>query len=82
MNCRVDIQKDIKHYQDTLSYTLSKVDYSVGKGVYMLPSDMTLKIKFGTAEYNNEILVSDSRFNLGRNYMVNTSALSQGTNRS
>ena len=80
MHRRVDIQEDIKHYQDTLSCTLSKVDYSMGKGIYMLPSDMTLKIKFGTAGYNNEILVSDSGFNLGRNDMVNTSAPSQGTN--
>ena len=26
VNCRVNIQEDIKHYQDTLSYTSSKVD--------------------------------------------------------
>ena len=30
VNRRVDIREDIKHYQDTLSYTSSKVDYSVG----------------------------------------------------
>ena len=30
VNRRVDIQEDIKHYQDTLSYASSKVDYSVG----------------------------------------------------
>ena len=30
VNRRVDIRKDIKHYQDTLSYASSKVDYSVG----------------------------------------------------
>ena len=29
VNRKVDIQKDIKRYQDTLSYTSSKVDYSV-----------------------------------------------------
>ena len=28
VNCRVNIQEDIKHYQDTLSYASSKVDYS------------------------------------------------------
>ena len=37
VNCRVDIQEDIKHYQDTLSYASSKVDYSVGENIYMLP---------------------------------------------
>ena len=30
VNRRVDIQEDIKHYQDTLSYASSKVDYSMG----------------------------------------------------
>ena len=44
VNRRVDIKEDIKHYQDTLSYTSSKVDYSVGQNIYMLPSDMNLKI--------------------------------------
>ena len=40
VNCRVDIREDIKRYQDTLSYTSSKVDYSVGQNIYMLPSNM------------------------------------------
>ena len=31
VNRRVDIREDIKHYQDTLSYASSKVDYSVGE---------------------------------------------------
>ena len=30
-NRRVNIQEDIKRYQDTLSYASSKVDYSVGE---------------------------------------------------
>ena len=29
LNCRVDIREDIKHYEDTLSYASSKVDYSM-----------------------------------------------------
>ena len=45
VNRRVDIREDIKCYQDTLSYASSKVDYSVGESVYMIPSDMNLKIK-------------------------------------
>ena len=52
VNRRVNIQEDIKHYQDTLSYASSKVDYSVGESIYMLPSDMTLKIRLGTVGYN------------------------------
>ena len=45
VNRRVDIREDIKCYQETLSYASSKVDYSVGEHLYMLPSDMTLKIR-------------------------------------
>ena len=71
VNRRVNIQEDIKHYQDTLSYASSKVDYSVGENVYMLPSNMNLKIKTGTFEYNDKILVSDEKFILGKNEKVN-----------
>ena len=66
VNRRVNIQEDIKHCQDTLSYTSSKVDYSVGQNIYMLPSNMILKIKTGTVRYNNKILVSNEKFILGK----------------
>ena len=71
VNSRVDIREDIKRYQDTLSYASSKVDYSVGQNIYMLPSDMNLKIRSGTVGYNNKILVSDEKFSLGKNDEVN-----------
>ena len=38
----------------------------------MLPSDMNLNIRSGTVGYNSKILVSDSRFSLGKNNMVNS----------
>ena len=72
VNRRVNIQEDIKHYEDTLSYASSKVDYSVGESIYMLPSNMTLKIRSGTVGYNNKILVSDGKFILGKNEKVNS----------
>ena len=71
VNCRVNIQEDIKRYQDTLSYASSKVDYRVGENIYMLPSNMNLKIRSGTVGHNNKILVSDEKFSLGKNDMVN-----------
>ena len=71
VNRRVDIWGDIKRYQDTLSYASSKVDYSVREHLYMLPSNMTLKIRPGTVGYNNKILVSDEKFILGKNEKVN-----------
>ena len=66
INHRVNIQEDIKRYQDTLSYASSKVDYSMGENIYMLPSDMNLKIKTGSVGYNNKILISDEKFSLGK----------------
>ena len=59
VNRIVNIQEDIKHYQDTLSDASSKVDYSVEENIYMLPSDMNLNIRSRTVMYNNKILVSD-----------------------
>ena len=73
VNRRVNIQEDIKRYQDTLSYASSKVDYSVRESLYMLPSDMNLKIISGTVGYNNKILVSDGKFILRKNEKVNSS---------
>ena len=72
VNCRVNIQEDIKRYQDTLSYALSKVNYSMGESIYMLPSDLKLKIKTGTVGHNNEILISNGNFTLGKNEKVNS----------
>ena len=65
------MQEDIKRYQYTLSYASGKVDYSIGQNIYMLPSDMNLKLRSETVEYNNKILVSDGTFNLGKNKKVN-----------
>ena len=71
LNRRVDIREDIKHYQDTLSYTSGKVDCSIGESIYMIPSDMKLKIRSGTVRYNDKILVSNGNFSLGKNDEVN-----------
>ena len=67
----MDIREDIKCYQDTLSYASSDLDHSVKENIYMLPSDMNLKIKTGTVRYNNKILISDGNSSLGKNDEVN-----------
>ena len=81
VNQRVVIQEDIKRYQETLSYASSKVNYSMGENIYMLPSDMNLSIRSGTVGYNNKILVSDSGPSLGRNNMVNASVPNKSSHR-
>ena len=64
VNRRVDIREDIKRYQEASSYTSSKVGYSVGENIYMLPSDMNLNIKSGIVHvgYKNKIVISDGTF--------------------
>ena len=42
-----------------------------GGNLYMLPSNMNLKIRSGTVGYNNKILISDGNFSLGKNENVN-----------
>ena len=74
VNRRVNIE-DIKRYQDTLSYASSKVDYSVGENIYMLPSDMYLKIRLRTVGYNNKILVPDGKFSLAKSDKVISPAM-------
>ena len=71
VNRKVDLREDIKRYQNTLSYASSKVHYSMGENIYMLPRNINLKIKTGTAGYNNKILVSDGKFILGKIEKVN-----------
>ena len=72
VNRRVDIQEDVKRYQETLSYASSKVDYSVGENLFMLPSNMELRIRLGTVGYNNKIFVYNEKFILGKNEKVNS----------
>ena len=72
VNCSVNIQEDIKHYQETLSYESSKVDYSVGENLFMLPTNMELRIRSGTVGYNNKVLISDCNFSLGKNENINS----------
>ena len=66
----MDIKEDIKRYQDTLSYASSKVDYSVGENLYMLPSDMNLKIRSGTVGII-KFSCPNKKFSLGKNENVN-----------
>ena len=70
VNRRVNIPEDIRRFQKTLQYARSKVDYAIGEFVYMLPSDMNLRIG-NVRNYNNKILISSPSFNIGTNVKVN-----------
>ena len=70
VNRRVNIPEDIRRFQKTLEYARSKVDYAIGEFVYMLPSDMNLRIG-NVRNYNNKILISSPSFKIGTNLKVN-----------
>ena len=70
VNRRVNIPEDIRRFQKTLQYARSKVDYVIGEFIYMLPSDMNLRIG-KVKDYNNKILISSPRFKIGTNVKIN-----------
>ena len=53
-----------------LEHALSKVDFSVDTGIYMLPSDLNLNMG-KTKGYKNKILVSNTDMKIGSNRDIN-----------
>ena len=53
-----------------MQYSRRKVDYAIGEFVYMLPSDINLRIG-NVRNYNNKILISSPSFKIGTNVKVN-----------
>ena len=70
INRRVDIPEDIQRFQRTLQYARSKADYAIGEFIYMLPSDMNLRIG-KIKNYNNKILISSPSLIIGTNLKIN-----------
>ena len=66
----VDISEDIQRFQKTLQYARSKVDYAVAEYVYLLPTDMNLRIG-KIRRYNNKILIASPSFKIGTNLKIN-----------
>ena len=60
----------MQRFQKTLQYARSKVDYAVTSYVYLLPSDMNLRIG-KVKSYNNKILISSPSFKIGTNVKIN-----------
>ena len=53
-----------------MQYARSKVDYVIGEFIYMLPSNMNLRIG-RVKDYNNKILISSPSFKIGTNLKIN-----------
>ena len=69
-NRRVNIPEDIRRFQKTLRYARSKVDYVISEFIYMLSSDMNLRIG-NVKNYNNKTLISSPSFKIGTNLKIN-----------
>ena len=67
-DCSIAI--DIERYQGVSEHALSKVDFSVGIGICMLPSTLNLNIG-KTKGYNNKILVSNTDMKISSNRDIN-----------
>ena len=61
---------DIERYEGVLENSLSKADFSVGTGIYMLPSDLNLSMG-KTKGYKNKILVSNTDMKIDSNKDIN-----------
>ena len=61
---------NIDRYQGVSKHALSKVDFSVGTCIYMLPSDLNLSMG-KTKGCNNKILVNNTDMNTGSNMDIN-----------
>ena len=55
------LHEDIKRYQEILSNAKSAVDFSIGKGIYMLPSDLTLKEVVEQKTFNDKLRVGKEK---------------------
>ena len=70
INEEYSIGIDIERYQGALEHALSKVDFLIGIGIYMLPSNLNLKIG-KTKGCNNKILVSNTDMKIGSKRDIN-----------
>ena len=64
------IPESIDKYQSSVNKTNSKINYAIGIGLYMIPSDLLLQM--GRLEnYNNSIIVADKNIKIGLNETLN-----------
>ena len=62
---------DTEKYQRVLEHALFKVEFFVGIGIYMLPSNLNLSIG-KTKGYNNKIFVTNTGMKIGSNRDINS----------
>ena len=77
INREVSLEDDIAWFPNVLKYARSELDYSVGRGLYIIPSNMLLKpLKQVIEGYNNKIVVNTGGAELGKSVSVSKPAVS------
>jgi hypothetical protein len=66
----LSIPDSIERYQNAINNSHSKLDFAIGSGLYMIPSDLVMKI--GSLDnYNNNILIATDDMDFGVNNINN-----------
>ena len=60
----------IERYQNAINNSHSKLDFVIGSGLYMIPSDLVMKIG-NLDNYNNNILIATDNMDFGINKINN-----------
>ena len=60
------IPESITKYEESITKTHSKIDYVVGIGLYMMPTDLVLKVG-SIQKYNNNIVIANDGVRIGHN---------------
>ena len=58
--------ESIRKYQDAISNTNVRINYAVGIGLYMIPSNLVLHVGV-IQKYNNNIVTADDSTEIGEN---------------
>ena len=70
INAPTDLQSSINRYQDSLQYAGTSLNFALGENLYLIPSDMNLRIG-NYVGYNNNIQIAKT-VGLGLNPDVNS----------
>jgi len=70
INSLFSIPESIQKYQDAISNTGVRINYAVGIGLYMIPSDLVLKVGV-TQKYNNNLVIANDDAEIGINEDIN-----------
>ena len=66
----LSIPDSIERYQNAITKSHSKLDFAIGSGLYMIPSDLVMKI--GSLDnYNNNIKIATEQMDFGINNVNN-----------